>query len=210
MAASSGGDRNFVVGQRPDHAAGDGCGGVSDGRVRRYSLFRNHPARIHPGRDQLYRAVLHRASGSDAARHGADGESARANRQRAVLSWALGLAGTIAALCAIYYVAIGTQAVFGGAAPWILGALLIALYIYSTWVAAREPDLPVDIDVDNPVLPPAWPTVKAGMHFLIPIGVLLWCLMVEELSPGLSAFYAIVAQVISDDDAASDDRAVPP
>ncbi len=34
------------------------------------------------------------------------------------------------------------------------------------------------------------------MHFLIPIGVLLWCLMVEELSPGLSAFYAIVAQVI--------------
>ena len=73
---------------------------------------------------------------------------------------------------------------FGAAAPWILGALLIALYIYSTWVAAREPDLPVDIDVNNPVLPPAWPTVKAGMHFLIPIGVLLWCLMVEELSPG--------------------------
>ena len=34
------------------------------------------------------------------------------------------------------------------------------------------------------------------MHFLIPIGVLLWCLMVEELSPGLSAFYAIVAQVL--------------
>ena len=34
------------------------------------------------------------------------------------------------------------------------------------------------------------------MHFLIPIGVLLWCLMVEELSPGLSAFYAIVAQIV--------------
>ena len=114
----------------------------------------------------------------------------------ALLSWALGLAGTIAAFGAIYYVAIGTQMAFGAAAPWILGALLIALYIYSTWVAAREPDLPVDIDIDNPVLPPAWPTVKAGMHFLIPIGVLLWCLMVEELSPGLSAFYAIVAQVI--------------
>ena len=117
-------------------------------------------------------------------------------KKAAVLSWALGLAGTIAVLCAIYYVAIGTQAVFGAAAPWILGGLLIALYVYSTWVAAREPDLPVDIDVNNPVLPPTWPTVKAGMHFLIPIGVLLWCLMVEELSPGLSAFYAIVAQVI--------------
>ena len=114
----------------------------------------------------------------------------------ALLSWGLGLAGTIAVLCAIYYVAIGTQAIAGSAAPWILGALLIALYLYSTWVAAREPDLPVDIDVDNPVLPPTWPTVKAGMHFLIPIGVLLWALMVEELSPGLSAFYAIVAQIV--------------
>jgi TRAP-type uncharacterized transport system fused permease subunit len=62
---------------------------------------------------------------------------------------------------------------------------LLALYVYSVWVAAREPDLPVEIDVENPVLPPAWPTVKAGVHFLIPVGVLLWCLMVEELSPGL-------------------------
>ncbi len=114
----------------------------------------------------------------------------------ALLSWALGVAGTIAVVGAIYYVAIGTQALLGAAAPWVLGALLIALYVGSAWVAAREPDLPVDIDINNPVLPPAWPTVKAGMHFLIPIGVLLWCLMVEELSPGLSAFYAIVAQVI--------------
>ena len=36
-------------------------------------------------------------------------------KRAAVLSWALGLAGTIAVLCAIYYVAIGTQALFGTA-----------------------------------------------------------------------------------------------
>ena len=121
-------------------------------------------------------------------------------RERAVgaalLSWGLGVAGTVAVCGAIYYAAVGAQAVFGPAAPWVLGALLVALYVYSAWVAAREPDLPLDIDINNPVLPPAWPTVKAGLHFLIPIGVLLWCLMVEELSPGLSAFWAIVAQVI--------------
>ena len=114
----------------------------------------------------------------------------------ALMAWGLGIAGTIAVCGAIYYIAIGTQAIFGAAAPWILGLLLIALFVYSAWVAAREPDLPVDIDVENPVLPPTWPTVKAGLHFLIPIGVLLWCLMVEELSPGLSAFYAIVAQIV--------------
>jgi len=114
----------------------------------------------------------------------------------ALLSWGLGIAGTVAAVGAIYYVALGAQALFGAAAPWILAALLAALYIGSAWVAAREPNLPTEIDVNNPVLPPAWPTVKAGLHFLIPIGVLLWCLMVEELSPGLSAFYAIVTQIV--------------
>ena len=114
----------------------------------------------------------------------------------ALKSWGLGLTGTIAVCGAIYYVAIGARMAFGDAAPWILGALLLALYVYSVWVAAREPDLPVEIDVDNPVLPPAWPTVKAGVHFLIPVGVLLWCLMVEELSPGLSAFWAIVMQIV--------------
>jgi TRAP transporter 4TM/12TM fusion protein len=37
--------------------------------------------------------------------------------------------------------------------------------------------------------------VKAGIHFLIPVGVLIWCLMVEELSPGLSAFYGVITQI---------------
>ena len=58
------------------------------------------------------------------------------------------------------------------------------------------PDLPQDIDVKNPVLPETWPTVKAGLHFLIPIGMLIWCLMIEELSPALSAFWATVTLLV--------------
>jgi len=111
-------------------------------------------------------------------------------------SWGLGLAGSAVALGVIYYVALGAQAMFGAAAPYVLGGLLTALYVYSVWVAARQPDLPVEIDVNNPVLPPTWPTVKAGLHFLIPVGVLIWCLMVEELSPGLSAFWGVTAQIL--------------
>ncbi len=111
-------------------------------------------------------------------------------------SWGLGLAGSAVVLGIIYYVAIGAQALFGAAAPVILSVLLGALYVYSVWVAARQPDLPTEIDVKNPVLPPTWPTVKAGLHFLIPVGVLIWCLMVEELSPGLSAFYGVITQVV--------------
>jgi TRAP transporter 4TM/12TM fusion protein len=105
-------------------------------------------------------------------------------------AWGLGVAGTVLACGAIYYVAEAVKALLGAAAPWALGLLLAALYVYSVWVAARCPDLPSDIDVEHPLLPDTWPTVKAGLHFLIPIGVLIWCLMIEELSPALSAFWA--------------------
>jgi TRAP transporter 4TM/12TM fusion protein len=106
-------------------------------------------------------------------------------------AWGLGLSGSIVVCSLIYWVAQGAKNLFGPvAAPWVLGVLLGALYVYTVRVAARCPDLPQDIDIDNPVLPDTWPTVKAGVHFLIPIGVLVWCLMIEELSPALSAFWA--------------------
>jgi TRAP transporter 4TM/12TM fusion protein len=116
-------------------------------------------------------------------------------RGQAMLSWLMGLAGTVAVCAAVYWVAIGVQRVTGAAAPWILGGLLAAGYLWTLKVAAAEPDLPDDIDVENPVLPATWPTVKAGLHFLIPIGVLIWCLMIEELSPALSAFWAVVVLI---------------
>jgi TRAP transporter 4TM/12TM fusion protein len=46
------------------------------------------------------------------------------------------------------------------------------------------------------VIPETWPTVKAGLHFMIPIGVLIWCLMIEELSPALSAFWATAMLIV--------------
>src|SRR5690606_18131417 len=48
-------------------------------------------------------------------------------------------------------------------------------------------------DPDNPDIkvPEAWSVARTGLQFILPIYVLLWCLMVEELSPGLSAFWAV-------------------
>lgn len=109
---------------------------------------------------------------------------------RKLVGWGLGVSGTVVVCSLIYFVAQGTKNAFGAAAPWILGLLLVALYVYCLYLAAKCPDLPPDIDVDAPVLPETWPTVKAGLHFLIPIGVLIWALMIEELSPALSAFWA--------------------
>ena len=92
----------------------------------------------------------------------------------------------------IYFIAEGPSARSAPPRRGSLGLLLAALYVYTRVRRVEVPDLPPDIDVNNPVLPETWPTVKAGLHFLIPIGVLIWCLMIEELSPALSAFWATV------------------
>ncbi|MDG2404272.1 MAG: TRAP transporter fused permease subunit [Paracoccaceae bacterium] len=43
--------------------------------------------------------------------------------------------------------------------------------------------------------PDIWATLKGGIHFLIPIGVLIYLLLVERWSPGSAVFYAIVLMV---------------
>jgi TRAP transporter 4TM/12TM fusion protein len=105
----------------------------------------------------------------------------------------LGYSGTIAAICALYYGIEGTRLAFGNAAPWIMGAAGVAIYMATIWYAARHPDLAID-DPNAPIihLPRAWDVTKTGLDFLIPLAVLLWCLMVEQLSPGLSAFWGTV------------------
>ena len=110
---------------------------------------------------------------------------------QAMASWGMGVSGTILAVCVIYFTAEAVKWLLGPAAPWVLAPLLAALYVWTVYIASQCPDLPEDIDVENPVQPETWPTVKAGLHFLIPIGALIWCLMIEELSPALSAFWAI-------------------
>ena len=113
-----------------------------------------------------------------------------------VLRNLIGIAGSIAVVCALYYLLQGIDAVMGAAAPYATAAVVVGLYLFSIFQAARSPDLPDDIDVDNPKPLQTWPTVRAGLHYLMPIGVLIWCLMVEEMSPALSAFWAVVVLVV--------------
>ena len=112
------------------------------------------------------------------------------------IRFGLGISGTIVVMALLYYLLDWVNGALGDAAPWVIGAIVLAIYLFSVRMVARGPDLPPDIDIDNPTALETWPAVKGGLHFLLPIGMLIWCLMVEEMSPSLSAYWAIVLLMV--------------
>ncbi|WP_421876476.1 TRAP transporter permease [Pacificispira sp.] len=76
--------------------------------------------------------------------------------------------------------------------PWVVGALLILVYVFLVRICATYPDLePDDPDSEIVSLPLPKPTIMSGLHFLLPVLLLIWMLMVERKSPSLSAFWAV-------------------
>ena len=96
----------------------------------------------------------------------------------------------------IYYTLGWTKDAFGDATFYAVCILFVVAYIALVAVAARFPELELD-DPNAPVdsLPEVRPTVLSGLYFLLPIVVLVWCLMIERLSPGLSAYWATVGML---------------
>ena len=112
----------------------------------------------------------------------------------------LSFVGTILGLMilsGIVYFGIGwMKDVFGDGAIAIVGILTLIIYILLIWYGTEYPELEMD-DPNSDVLelPETGPTVKAGLHFLLPIVVLVWCLVVERFSPGLAAFWAALFMI---------------
>lgn len=78
-----------------------------------------------------------------------------------------------------------------------VAVLLAAAYLGLLKIAASNEPLPAE-DPDKPLdeLPNTRAVLLSGLHFLLPVVVLVWCLMVERLSPGLSAFWGTVMLVV--------------
>ncbi len=113
-----------------------------------------------------------------------------------LLSLAMTVAGFVV-LSGLVYWGIGwIKDVAGAAAVWIVGVGLLASYVGLLWFGAKQPALELD-DPNAPVfeLPETGPTVKSGLHYLLAVVVLIWCLMVEQMSPGLSAFWATLFMI---------------
>jgi TRAP-type uncharacterized transport system fused permease subunit len=118
--------------------------------------------------------------------------SRRRSFQQAIFK-ALFTLSSLVILSAIIYYGLGwTKDAFGEAASWIALAVVVAGYVVLVAARAKHPDLPIDDPTKAYVaVPDFYETARTGLHYLVPVCVLVWCLMVEELSPGLAAFWGV-------------------
>jgi len=107
-----------------------------------------------------------------------------------IIGFVFGVAVISGVSLAVYYGLGWLKPALGEAAAYVIGLLIFVVYIALIRFCAQFPDLHMD-DPNQPIvrLPAPAPTIKSGLHFLLPVIVLVWCLMVEQLSPGLSAFW---------------------
>jgi hypothetical protein len=91
----------------------------------------------------------------------------------------------------VYYGLGWLKPLLGDWAGWVITAGLVVVYVALVAYGSGVPELKLD-DPNETVLklPVPGPTIRSGLHFLLPVIVLVWALMIDRLSPGLSAFWA--------------------
>mgnify|MGYP003967104787 FL=1 len=78
--------------------------------------------------------------------------------------------------------------VIGGEASTLIVALIMVLsYLVLLYSVSKMPDLPSGEIIE---IPEIGKTVKAGLHFLLPVILLIWLLTVERFSPETSVYWA--------------------
>jgi TRAP transporter 4TM/12TM fusion protein len=110
-----------------------------------------------------------------------------------IIAVSIVIAGGTLFLCGVIVRTLATQ--IGDMSIWVILGLMTVAYIAAVRFAAQGPDLSMDMDqMQN--LPPTREILKTGLHYLMPILLLMYLLMVERKSPGLSAFWSTVAMLV--------------
>ena len=106
-----------------------------------------------------------------------------------IIAISIVIAGGTLFLCGVIVDALGSM--FGGASLWVILGLMGVAYVAAVRYAAQGPDLDVSIE-SMEHLPPTREIFKTGIHYLMPILLLMYLLMIERKSPGLSAFWSTI------------------
>ena len=109
----------------------------------------------------------------------------------------VGFIGTGVLAAAVYFGIGWVKTITGDASVFVIAGLVLAAYLGLLYVAARQPK-PIweDTQTDLEELPAFGDVFATGLHFFLPIVVLIWFLLVERASPGLAAFWACLLMMV--------------
>lgn len=115
---------------------------------------------------------------------------------RKIIGFLGGFLGMVIFAGIIYYGFGWMDAYLPAAGGYTRPVLVLGLYLILIKIAANVPDLPASLleNEDAPLPRPAEVAVT-GLYFLLPIAVLIWNILVERLSPSLSAYWATVTMI---------------
>ncbi|MCV6584769.1 MAG: TRAP transporter permease [Marinibacterium sp.] len=102
------------------------------------------------------------------------------------------IAGGTLFLCGVIVDALG--AVLGQGSTWAALGLMLVAYVAAVRYAAQGADLDMSLE-SMEHLPPTREIFKTGIHYILPILLLMYLLMIERKSPGLSAFWSTIAMI---------------
>ncbi|MFW5823430.1 MAG: TRAP transporter permease [Marinobacter sp.] len=123
------------------------------------------------------------------------GRQQRATLAQKMLKWS----AVILILCLltfVVYFGLGwIKDLMGDDAIWVVLPLLFCAYLALVFLAARREPLQSADEVDMEHLPAAGEIALKGLHFLLPVVVLVWCLAVERFSASFSAFWATLFMI---------------
>ncbi|MEM8555046.1 MAG: TRAP transporter permease [Pseudomonadota bacterium] len=113
-----------------------------------------------------------------------------------ILKFFIGFIVAGIAFTALIYGVNGLRAVVPSLTGPIMMLALAGLYVWLVAIASRKPDLEIDDPNATEIkLPEVKDIYSTGLHYILPIVVLVWFLMVERQSPARSAFFATALMI---------------
>ncbi|MBS0003455.1 MAG: TRAP transporter permease, partial [Thioalkalivibrio sp.] len=101
---------------------------------------------------------------------------------RGVIGLGLSISGLLVLAGLVYFGLGWIKDVAGDRSFWVIGGLVGAVYLLLLWLTCQVPDPGPELDPAINEVPDPGPTIQGGLHFLLPVVVLVWALVVERLS----------------------------
>ncbi len=113
-------------------------------------------------------------------------------RGRRLVSTAMSISAIVISLSATYFLLSAIKGLFGSYTLPVIVLIIAVTFLLLAKIAVKFESHPGNREIsDEMIMPELLPTFLSGMYFLLPVGVLIWCLMIERWSPELSVIWAI-------------------